>query len=451
MKTEPLIDLCQDLIERARKAGADDAEAVVSHYRSVDTNLENSDIHTVQTTEETTFGLRVLADRRLGFVTSNRTSQTARDACVAEALAQAKATPADPFNDLPEPQATQPVDGLYDPEVTELGAEQTTDLAFSLLEKVRELDERIRIDSGAVSASCSAAALVSSRGVELCERGTSLDAYLFGMAVDGDEVASFDYDGEASRKLQGFHAAAHQAATRFVAKCTSGLGASAGKSYKGKILLSPEAVGEFLLPNFTAAMSADAVRKGRSPLADKLGAAVASTVFTLIDDGTRAGGVGSSAFDREGVPIRRQTLVADGRLETFLYNHYEARAAGNGHLSTGHASGGAGSLPGIGTAQLEVVAGETPLADMRLGNDPIVYVGRFSGSTSPVTGEFSGVVKNGALLEGGNSRPIKETMIAGNLYEALSRIVAISTERRVLGGAHTLPSILIDGVSVTAG
>jgi PmbA protein len=108
METEPLIALCQDLVERARKAGADDAEAVASHHRSVDTNLENSDIHTVQTTEETTFGLRVLTDRRLGFVTSNRTSQTALDACVAEALAQAKATPADPFNDRMQGKRRKP-------------------------------------------------------------------------------------------------------------------------------------------------------------------------------------------------------------------------------------------------------------------------------------------------------------------------------------------------------
>jgi PmbA protein len=449
--TKPLLSLCGDLVDRARKAGAGEAEAVAGRHRSVDTNLENGDVHTVQTTEETTYGLRVLVDGRLGFVTSNRTAPEALDACVAEAIAQAKATPPDPFNDLPAAEPVETVEGLFDPAVEQLDAGDTTRLAAELLEKVRTSDSRIRIDSGSVSAGTSAGALASSRGVELAETGTGMDAYLFGMAVDGDEVASFDYDGEASRQWDGFNSAAHAALDRFVAKCTSGLGATAGKSFKGKILLSPEAVAEFLVPNLTAAMSAEAVRKGRSPLANKLGERVAASSFTLIDDGTRPGGVRSSAFDREGVSIRRRVLVDGGVLQTFLFNHYEALAAGNGRESTGHASGGASSLPGIGANQLEVAAGETPLADMRAGDDPVIYVGRFSGSTNPVTGEFSGVVKNGSLIERGEARPIKETMIAGNLLDSFKEIVAISAERRTIGGAHKIPCVLVDGVSVTAG
>ena len=61
---------------------------------------------------------------------------------------------------------------------------------------------------------------------------------------------------------------------------------------------------------------------------------MAASGFTLIDDGTRAGGMRSSGFDREGVPIRRRVLVDDGVLQTFLFNHYEALAAGNGARST---------------------------------------------------------------------------------------------------------------------
>ena len=98
-----------------------------------------------------------------------------------------------------------------------------------------------------------------------------------------------------------------------------------------------------------------------------------------------------------------------------------------------------------------VLAGTTPAAELAAGSDPVVWVGRFSGSTNGVTGDFSGVVKNGFLLARGERRPIRETMIAGNLFEALRNIEAISAERRLLSGSALLPSLRIGGVSVTAG
>jgi PmbA protein len=210
-------------------------------------------------------------------------------------------------------------------------------------------------------------------------------------------------------------------------------------------------VAEFLLPDLIAALGADAVRKSRSPLADKLGEPIANGSLSLIDDGTIAGGIGSTAFDREGVPVRPTPLLKDGVLQTFLYNHYEARAAGNGVTSTGHAAGSASSLPGIGTNYLEVSAGTATEAELIAGSEPVVWVGRFSGSSNPVTGDFSGVVKNGFLIEGDDRRPIRETMIAGNLFETLKRIEAVSADRRLLGGTALLPSIRVGGISVTSG
>jgi PmbA protein len=145
------------------------------------------------------------------------------------------------------------------------------------------------------------------------------------------------------------------------------------------------------------------------------------------------------------------TLIDSGVLTTYLYNHYEAQFAGDGQFSTGHASGSASSLPGIGPNALEVAAGTTPAAELAAGSDPVVWVGRFSGSTNGVTGDFSGVVKNGFLIGNRERRPIRETMIAGNLFEALRNIEAISAERRLLGGSALLPSMRIGGISVTAG
>ncbi len=450
--SDRLLDVASELLEGALRSGADQAEVAIAEVHSADTRIENGRVHTAQTTDETAFGLRLFAGGSLGFATANSTDPRTVADCIAEALAQTRATPSDPCNGLPPAEPITPVADLFDPTAAAMTVGDTTTLARRMLERVRRRDGRIRVDSGAVSATRSGVALASSEGVRAFEETTTVRGYLFGMAVDGDEVASFDYDGDASPSAREIPNLLDAAADRFVDKCLAGLGAVPGKSFRGSVVLSPEAVGEFLIADLIAAVSADNVRKGRSRLAGKLGEPIAAPLLTIVDDGTIPGIAGSSAFDREGVPTRRYPIVAAGVLRGFLFNHYEAVASGAGTASSGHASGGVSSLPAIGPHRIEVAAGDTPMEDL-CANDggPVVYVGRFSGSTNPVTGEFSGVVKNGFLYENGSRRPINETLIAGDLFDCLMHVSAVSRERRRIDGSDLLPAMRIDGVSVTTG
>ncbi len=446
-----LLQRCELLVEEAKRAGADEAEAAMALSRSTETHIENNDIHTVQSSEEATFGLRVLVGSSLGFVTANDTDPGLLRSRAAEAVAQASVTPADDFNGLPSPLPLTAVEGLYDDAIAQLDATYTTETTAKLIDRIRSRDQRVRIDSGSVRASVATVALASSTGIRCSERSSSLDGYLFGMAVDGSEVASFDYDGESSRALAPFESSLELAADRFVDKCLAGLGAGSGESFKGTVLLAPEAVAEFLLPTLVGALCADVVRKGRSPLAGKLDSTIAWPGFSLIDDGSLAGGVASSAFDREGLPVRRRVIIDGGTLKSYLYNHYEARAAGGDIRSTGHASGSVSSLPGIGPTHLEVAAGETPAAQLLSSSEKAVIANRFSGSTNPVTGDFSGVVKNGFFVCGGEKRPVKEILMAGNLFSMLEGISTASIERRTIGGARLVPTLRLEEISITAG
>jgi PmbA protein len=174
-------------------------------------------------------------------------------------------------------------------------------------------------------------------------------------------------------------------------------------------------------------------------------------MLSIWEDGRVPGGASSSAFDREGMPIRRRALVSGGVLQSFLYNHYEARAAGGEARSTGNAAGGVSSLPMVGPHRLEVDAGTTAMKDLVAAGERAIWVGRYSGSTNPVTGDFSGVVKNGYLIEGRNRRPVREVLIAGNVFELLMRISAISREREEIHASALVPAIRAEDISVTAG
>ncbi|HYB98238.1 MAG TPA: metallopeptidase TldD-related protein [Candidatus Limnocylindrales bacterium] len=451
MNERTLLDMCHTLVEHARKAGADQAEAAAAWQHVVETHVENGVPHTVHSREETSFGLRVIVGSSQGFVTANDVEPDLLAERAAEAVAQARVTPADPAVGLPESRPVAPVPGLYDPEVGDVGAEETARLAGEMLARIRDLDPRVRVDSGSVSASVTLAALTSTSGIVVSEASSLMDASAFGMAVDGDDVASFDYDSAIARRVRGFEDEIAEACARFVSKCTAGLGAGRGESFRGPIVLSPEAVAEFLLPTLISALTADAVRKGRSPLANRIGGSVASPLLSLWDDGRVPGGASSSAFDREGLPTARRALIASGMLQGLLYNHYEARAAGGEARSTGNAVGSVTSLPSVGPHRLEVEPGSTAMDALVDGHERAVWVGRYSGSTNAVTGDFSGVVKNGFLIEAGERRPVREVLIAGNVFELLGRISAISRERRDVSGSVLVPAMRAEDVSITAG
>lgn len=451
MNEGQLLDLCHTLLDLARRAGADQAEVAAAWQRGAETHIENSAVHTVQSGEETTYGLRVLVGGSQGFVTANDLEPALLAERAAEAVAQARVNPSDPLFGFPQPLAITPVQGIFDPTADGLGSIEVTSLAATLLERVRELDARVRVDSGSVSSAVAVRAIASTTGVSASETASGVDANLFGMAVDGNDVGSFDYDSAASRRWNGFAEEALAAAGRFVDKCRAGLGAGKGESFRGAVVLSPDAVAEFLLPTIASAICADSVRKGRSPLASKLSQAIASPLLTIHEDGRIAGDASASAFDREGMPITRRALVTSGSLQAFLYNHYEARAAGEGARSTGNAAGGVGSLPTVSPHRIEVDAGATAMAQLVASGEKAIWVGRYSGSTNPVTGDFSGVVKNGFFVHGGERHPVREVLIAGNVFELLQRISAISRERQDLHGMALVPAIRAEDVSITAG
>ncbi|NOY25962.1 MAG: TldD/PmbA family protein, partial [Oligoflexia bacterium] len=193
---------------------------------------------------------------------------------------------------------------------------------------------------------------------------------------------------------------------------------------------------------------ADSVRQGTSPFAGRLGQRIAPAGFSLIEAGAGLDGHPLTPFDREGMPRQRVALVDDGVLGGFLYDATEARYAGRD--STGHAGGGAASLPRVSAACLSLAPGDTPLATLE-NMDRGVIVTRFSGTTDISSGDFSGVVKGGFLVDHGERRPIMETTIAGNLWDALQNISGRSAETTLFYGTSSYPALRIEDISVTAG
>jgi len=441
-----LLSLCEEGVQHALAAGADEAEVYATTSQELTVGLEKNDLHQVRQVQETTFGLRVVSDKRIGFSTSNQPKNLKEAA--EEALFLARASPPDPLNGLPAPQALGASSHTPDSSLQALTAETLAPLAVELMREAKGHDKRLTIDTGAISVEEASRAIASSKGVRASFRDCNAGGYLFGMCVDGDDVGSFSWDGDRVQRSAELRPALSLAFERFVEKCAGAMNPGTGESFRGPIILPPETVQDFLIQNLLSALTADAVRTGRSPLKSRIGDAIASSAFSLLESGTGLPGFALSPFDREGMQRQAIPLIERGTLKDFLYNGYEARAANRD--SNGHAGGGPSSQPGVAAACIQVQAGSQSIAELH-NVDKAIVVTRFAGTTDATTGDFSGVVKGGFLVSDGEKRPIDETTIAGNIYECLQQISGISTETQRIQGTVEAPWIRIENVSVTAG
>ncbi len=441
-----LLARCQEAVEVAQKRGADQVEVYGSRARETEVSLEKNDLNMVRVVDETTLGLRVVVGGRVGFATTNRAEELAELAD--EALAVARSAQPDALAGLPEPEATPAVTPRLDQGLAEVEPEALVAMAVELMREARARDPRLTVDSGGVSVEHEARAIASSTGIAGRWLASGASGYLMGMAIDGDEVGSFAYDGDAVQDLASLRPALSAAFARFVDKAVGALGAGRGESFRGPVFLPADVIGGFVLDTLVGVLKADGVRKGRSPMAGKLGTNIASPLITLTEGGGGLPGYPLAPFDREGLPRRSTPLVERGVLSGFLYDSYEARAAGAS--STANALGGAASLPTLGAACIDVAAGDTPASELA-SMDRGVIVTRFSGTHDGISGDFSGVVKGGFLVEGGERRPIKETTISGNVYEALKQVSGVSRERSTFYGTRCYPSVRIEDLSITAG
>ena len=442
-----LLDVCDVLVRRAQQRGASQVEIYGERVTALSSTLEQGLLKGAQSAEHEAFGVRVFIGDRIGFASVNRRDPKALDEAIDDALAIARAADGDPGNDLADPSPVRFIGGLDDHSLRDCGVDVTVDLAVKMLAAARKEDKRASVDSGSVSLSFGETAIANSRGLRVSDHDSAVQWGLFGMAIDGKEVASFDHAFDAARSLDMVDV--DFTGRLFAKRAIALLRPKTGKAYVGPVIFSAEAFEEIFLATLLGAVDGDTVSKGRSRLAELRGQSIASAGLTIVDDGTVAGAIGSATFDREGRAHRRTVIVGDGVLHRFLYDVKSAKRAGT--QPTGHAQGSARSLPSIGTTNLIVAPGSLSQSALFAALSDGLFVNRFSGNVDEVSGDFSGVAKGSFLVKGGKRRgPVKETLIAGNVFDLMKRIVAMgSTQHRNM--ATWCPDVLVDGVVVTVG
>jgi PmbA protein len=411
-----------DAILRAGDAVADEVEVYYAESRSVSVDLKRTVIGEAHESRSRGIGIRTIAGGHIG--TSSTDDPARWQECLDAAMASGRLATAQAWDGLPGPARLAGEVPIFDSRVVP-DVEAARRIADDLLLGAAEHDAEVI--GGSAGLSLSHAVLANTRGVFYERKKTGVGASL--EAIRGTSTG-YEFDRSCFADIDAVEIGRSAA---FLASHSAGGGDV--ETGAADIILSPIALAQLISHVVEPALSGRNVHAGRSWLAGKIGEQCMGEQFSLYDD-PHTRGLGSTAWDAEGMPARRIDFVEHGVLRCFAYDLKTAYRYGEESTASAVRSGPGGS-PGIGMHNL-VVDGPRGAVD----EERAIWVHDLVGAhtANPVTGDFSVELSNPSWMEGGAfGEPIRSAMLAGNLFEMLDNIQVLGPVSRIIGNVILPP------------
>lgn len=447
-----LQNIASSIVDRALRTGASDAEVTIREGDEFSTSVRLGEVETLKESGSRGVGLRVLLQADNGYrVASTSSSDFTPEGIehlVHGAVALARLASVDPFAGLAELGEFGQLSGdlcLYHDDVYSLPTEQRIAWARRAEAAAMAVDARlVNSDGAGFDAATGRRVFANSRGFlgEYRSSYCSIAASPIAQDASGEmQRDSWWSQARAFRDLESPESVGQEAARRTLRL----LGARRVPTQQAPIVFAPEVARGIVGAIFDAA-AGDAIYRGASIFAGKLGETVAAPSVTVIDDGTIPGGFGTSPFDAEGLPSRRTVIVEQGVLRSYILNTYAARKLGM--KSTGNAGRGLAGNPFLDSGNLFLEPGKASADDIIRSVDRGLYVTRLMGQgVNLVTGDYSRGA-TGLWIENGEfTFPVQEITIAGNLKDMLRSITAIGSDLE-FRSATAAPTLRIDGMTI---
>ena len=433
--------ILDEILERALKRSQ---EAEVFHIttRDVPAVFEGNRLKLLETRETSGVALRLIKDGRVGFASTTRLediSQLIDDAVEVAAFGSAACM------EFPSP-GVYPSVAVHDPAVEEAPVEEMIHLGQSLIDGIRAGNSEVLCE-GRVAKSVSTVSLLNSKGCDLTYTKGVFSVSMEGMLVRGEDML-FVGERESSCHLLQDTDMIRRSIEEQLELATTVVSPVSGSL---PVIFTPHGVAGTLLGPLLAGFNGKSVLQGTSPLVGRLGEKIVDERVSIWDDPLIPYVPGSRPADDEGVPSQRHALIDHGVATTFLYDLQTACQAGT--VSTGNGSRSLTSLPSPSPAVLVVSEGDVTYADMiKDVKEGIVVEGLLgAGQGNVLAGDFNANVLLGYRISNGKIiGRVKDTMISGNVYHALSNLVAVGSEARWLGGGLRTPALYCRGISVAA-
>ncbi|MFW6140521.1 MAG: TldD/PmbA family protein [Acidobacteriota bacterium] len=418
-------ELAENLVKKCLEKGADASEVFIESSRNLSVEVRNGDIETVQEASSSGVGFRVLKNKAMAFSYSNDMSEKALEETLTRAVRFAESTSPDENNVLPSEKGETKVENLYDPEIGKVSMDKKISMAKQV-EKLAMKDERITKSGGSgFSEAEGEVFLANSNGLSKSYKSSVCSFGVYVVAEKGEQKSS---GGEyCSRRFFKDLKPAEEVAEKAAKDAYEMLDPQMVQTQKADVIFDTD-VSRAVLGGILSAVNGERVLQGASFLRDKMDQKIGAELITIIDDGTRAKGLGSQPFDGEGVPTQKRTLVEKGMLRGFMYNTIVAKRAGK--QSTGNASRRSyRSVPGIGSHNFYMVNGDTSPQEIIKSTKRGLWLKSVTGyGINPVNGNFSGGASGFWIENGRVVFPVKGLTIAGNAFDMLNNMDVLGND-----------------------
>jgi PmbA protein len=429
------LDLLSALLDRARSAGADTAEAAVSDSTSLSVARRLGRTEHLERSERRGLELTVYVGKRSASVSTTEIAASGFPALAERAVAMAKVVPEDPFGGLAD--EVSPVDAapleLSDP--TEPTVEMLTARAAAAEDAALAMPGITNSEGGEAGYGRYEFLLATSAGFTGGYARTSHSVSAVALAGEGTGMQR-DYDSHSTTFLADLDdpaAIGRSAGARALARLNPRRPATA----KLPVVYDPRVAGG-LIGHLAGAISGSSIARGTSFLKDSLGQQLFAPGIRITDEPRRLRGLRSKPFDGEGIPTANSRPIDDGVLTTWLMDSRSARQLG---LK-------AKGSPGLTNAFL--APGEQTPAELMAGIVEGFYVMELLGmGVNLLTGDYSRgaagfMIRNGELAE-----PVAEVTIAGSLKDMFRNRVPANDLR--FRRAVDSPTVRIDGMTMAGG
>lgn len=400
-------------------------EAYVARGSDVDIAVYGGDVESFSSADTEGVGIRVVAGGRQGFSYAGSLADDVVADAFAEARDNASFGTVDEFAGVASPDGVAVSEmSLVSDDLASVSADDKIALALDLEKRIVGGDPRIRsVYRASYGDARGESAVATSSGIASTWSRTRCSISAFALAGDGDETQT----GGGYSVGQGWgDLDVDKAASDAIERATRMLGATKPASARLPVVFEDTVASNFLAV-VGSTLSGDAVLKGRSLFANRVGEEVGASMVTLVDDPTDTRAYTAGPYDAEGLASRRNPLIDGGRLLGFLYDSQSGRRAGV--ASTGSAvRGGFKGVPGVGCRALSVTPGATSFDDiLRLVGDGVFIqsVAGIHSGVNPVSGDFSVGAEGLMIRDGQLAEPVRELTIASTIQRMLQDVVAI--------------------------
>lgn len=427
-----------DILTQLKKE-AEQVEVLSLQNEKTTVEYEANQLKTCTVAETKGTAVRVIRNGQLGFSAS--TDETAATKLAANALESAAYGDKAPFS-FPDPKPG-PAVRTFDKAVADLPIARLVEMGREILDLVMRVEPDARCNVS-LERSLVTASIRNQKGLDVSFKTSPLSLGLEIDRIEGDDVLIL-YDQLGTTVWENDYL---DFARKLVEKLKKARTITSIRPGKMPVLFAPTGTLALGLP-LSQGLNGKEVYKGTSPIKNKVVEKLFDEKITIIDDGTIDGKFASASYDDEGVPRRRNVLVEKGVLKGFVYDL--KTAAQSGVESTGNASRQLFSPPEPSFTNFIIQPGQTPLKDMLAGIDEGIIVEDLLGigQGNIISGAFSNPLALAFKVEKGEIvGRVKDLSIAGNIYDLLKNVAAVSQEAEWVYSTFYAPYILIPEMNV---